>query len=63
MDGLNLLNGYDVWCHYDEKRDKNEVLALKQPTIVAYEESGILFDGKEFKSIGKEYLIFPNDFK
>lgn len=63
LDGLNLLNGYDVWCHYDEKRDKNEVLALKKPTIVTYEESGILFDGKEFKSIGKEYLIFPNDFK
>lgn len=62
LNGLDLLNGYDVWCHYDEKKDKSEVLKLEQPTIVLYEESGILFDGKEFKIIGKEYLKFPNDF-
>ena len=63
LNGLNLLNGYDVWCHYNEMRDKSEILKLDLQTIVLYEESGIIFDGKEFKAVGKEHLIFPDDFK
>lgn len=63
LNGLNLLNGYDVWCHYNEKNDINNVLKLKRATIVLYEESGILFNGKEFTTIGKDYLIFPDDFE
>ena len=63
LNGLNLLNGYDVWCHYNEKNDINNVLKLEKATIVLYEESGILFNGKEFTTIGKDYLIFPDDFE
>lgn len=63
LNGLNLLNGYDVWCHYNEKKDKNDILKLNHFTIVLYEESGILFSGKEFKTVGKDHLMFPDDFK
>ena len=63
LNGLNLLNGYDVWCHYNEMKDKSEILKLDLQTIVLYEESGIIFDGNEFKTVGKERLIFPDDFK
>ena len=61
LTALNLLEGYDVWCHYDEKQEK-EILKLNNKTLVLYEESGILHDGKNIKSIGKEYLVFPKDF-
>lgn len=61
LNGLNLLNNYDVWCHYDENKDKSEIIKLRQPTIVLYEESGVLFNGKSFKTIGKEPLMFPDD--
>ena len=63
LNGLNLLNGYDVWCHYNEENDRNNVLKLEKSTIVLYEESGVLFNGKEFITIGKEHLIFPDDFE
>lgn len=62
MSGLNLLNGYDVWCHYQQKNDYERILQLKNPTKVLYEESGLLFDGKNFESIGKDSFCFPDDF-
>lgn len=63
LTGLNLLKGYDVWCHYNEDKDEKGVLELKRPTFVLYEESGLLFDGNKFETIGKEHLVFPNDFE
>lgn len=62
LSGLNLLNGYDVWCHYRQKKDYKEVLQLKNPTKVLYEESGLFFDGTSFKSIGKDSFTYPDDF-
>ena len=63
LNGINLLNGYDIWCHYNEKLDKKDILKLKENTIILYEESGIIFDGSNFITVGKEHLIYPNDFK
>ncbi len=63
LNGLNLLNGYDIWCHYNEKKDLINVLKLENSTIVLYEESGVLFDGEKFITIGKNHLIFPDDFE
>lgn len=63
LNGLNLINGYDVWCHYNEKKDLNNVLKLENSTIVLYEESGVLFDGEKFITVGKNHLFFPDDFE
>ena len=62
LSGLNMLNGFDVWCHYNPKEDNNNIMNLKNSTKVLYEESGLLFDGKNFKSIGKDSLTYPEDF-
>lgn len=63
MSGLNLINGYNVWCHYNSKKDYNRVLNLKDKTLVLFEESGILYNGKNFVNFGKECLYFPDDFE
>lgn len=63
MSGLNLINGYNVWCHYNLKNDYNRVLNLKEKTIILFEESGVLFNGKTFINIGKNCLYFPDDFE
>ena len=54
LSGLNLLNDYNIWCHYDEKNA--DLSNIKGKTILLYEESGLIFDGKNFIKIGKEYL-------
>ena len=59
LNGLNILDDYDVWCHYKETDNLKD---LNRKTIVLYEESGILYDGKEIKTIGKNHLIYPQNF-
>lgn len=61
LDGLNILNNKKVWCHYDPKKDQNELDKIKGNIIVLYEESGILFDGKNITSIGREHIIKENN--
>ena len=55
LNGLNILDDYDVWCHYKETDNLKD---LNRKTIVLYEESGILYDGKEIKTLGKDHLIY-----
>ena len=57
LNGLNILDDYDVWCHYKETDNLKD---LNRKTIVLYEESGILYDGKEIKTVGKDHLIYQN---
>ena len=57
LNALNILDDYDVWCHYKETDNLN---VLNRKKIVLYEESGILYDGKEIKTIGKNHLIYQN---
>ena len=57
LNALNILDDYDVWCHYKETDNLKD---LNRKTIVLYEESGILYDGKEIKTIGKNHLIYQN---
>ena len=59
LNGLNILDDYDVWCHYKETDNLKD---LNRKTIVLYEESGILYDGKEIKTIGKNHLIYQQNF-
>lgn len=30
LSGLNMLNGFDVWCHYNPKEDNNNIMNLKK---------------------------------
>lgn len=55
LDGLNLMNEYKIWCHYNIAKDKEYLKNIDGKMIFLYEESGIFFDGDNFKSIGKKY--------
>jgi len=53
-DGLNMLSGYSVVCHYEEK-NKDKITKLAQeigPLIVLSEESGAIFEDNQIKSCG-----------
>jgi dipeptidase E len=57
--GLNLLNGYSVWCHYSPQKDEDVIELIDEcGLILAIEEcGGVLFE-KSFKRIcGKNYLF------
>lgn len=56
LSGLNLLRGYKVWCHYNDIDDNEELANINGKVIVLYEESGLLFDGIKFDTIGKTYF-------
>jgi dipeptidase E len=52
--GLNMLSGYSVVCHYEAK-DKDKITKLAQeiaPLIVLSEQSGTFLQGKEITSCG-----------
>lgn len=62
---LNFLNGYAIRCHYGESEDNlYKVLSrsLKSKVIAIPEDSGIIFDGKNIKTIGKP-IVFVNGTK
>ena len=56
LNSLDLLNGYNVWCHYDEEKDKEELKKIEGNIFVLFEESGLFYNGKTFTKIGKEYI-------
>ena len=60
LDGLNMLNNQKIWCHYNPEKDNDELNKIKGNIIVLYEESGILFDGKNITSVGKEHIVVEN---
>lgn len=62
LNGLNLLGGYDVFCHYNPKKDQNKIKNLNRKTYILYEESGLLFDGNKITEIGKKVLKYPDNF-
>ncbi len=55
FNGLDLINGFSVWCHY-KNRQKKSVLDFirknKTPVIALTEKSGVLFYGKSLTSFG-----------
>lgn len=57
LSGLNMLNGYDVFCHYNPPEDDSYINSYKNDLYILYEESGIIFDGHNITSVGKPYII------
>ena len=64
--GLNLINGYSIWCHY-HKDDKNKILnyikQAKAPVIALREKTGIFVTDNKIKVVGFESLtiFFKNE--
>lgn len=54
LSGLNLLNNYSLWCHFNKEKD---LIEKGKKIIALYEESGLVYDGKNIISLGKEYFI------
>jgi len=63
--GLDLLFGYSVVCHYQEKdKDRNTKLAREiGPLIVLSEKSGIILEKEVAVSLGTESFIITVDGK
>lgn len=55
LSGLDLLQGYDVWCHY-QPAQAPEVEAYGTPLVVLWEESGLVVTEQGFTGIGKPYF-------
>ena len=53
--GLNIIKGFSVWCHYENKHRKRVldfVMKNRAPVIALTEKSGVMFDGKSITSLG-----------
>ncbi len=63
LKAANLVNGYDIICHYkEERRDKlNEILSHeKLKAVLLTERSGLYNDGKKVILVGKDPSIVVN---
>lgn len=54
--GLNLLQDYDVFCHYDPSRHFGVLRELQRKLYVLYEASGLVLDGGTVTSIGEPFV-------
>jgi len=55
--GLNILNGYSVWCHYKPEDDKKIFdYAKKIPVIAIPEKSGLFLNDKTANVVGFEQV-------
>lgn len=63
VDGLGLLSGYSVTCHYKEGETFEEWAVKNDKSIIClYEESGVLLEGGVIRSVGtKPCVIFLKD--
>lgn len=55
LNGLNLLNNADIWCHYNDDH-KPLIKDYSNELYILYEESGLYIDDNKISSIGKQYL-------
>lgn len=55
LTGLDLLGGFDVWCHYGHA-DEAAVGAYPHDLYVLYEESGLVYDGRQVTALGKPFM-------
>lgn len=56
LNGLNVLENKDIWCHYSEKDDKL-ICNYDNELYLLYEASGLVLDDKKIIGIGKSYKI------
>ena len=54
LSALNLLNGYDLWCHYTSA-DDHLIAEYPRPLYILSEESGMIVHNGEITSIGAPY--------
>lgn len=54
--GLNLLGGYDVFCHYEPDKHNSYIVGLNRDLFLLYEESGLIFDGSKISQVGKPFV-------
>lgn len=54
--GLNLLNNYDVFCHYDPIKHDSFISNLNRNLYLLFEESGLIINGSGAFSIGKPFI-------
>jgi dipeptidase E len=60
LEGMNLLNDYGIFCHYNPKYDKEifNIVKNENMKIIGLPEGvGIYINGKTKKIIGDEYLV------
>jgi len=55
LSGLNLLDGYDVFCHYEPTKHDSFIDSLNRNLYLLYEESGLIFNGAQAMQIGKPF--------
>lgn len=54
--GLNLLNSYDVFCHYDPIKHDSCIADLSRNLYLLFEESGLIINDFGTSSIGKPFI-------
>jgi dipeptidase E len=59
LDGLNLLNGADVYCHYSVEAD-DFIRNYNGNLFALYEESGLFIQNKVISSIGRVFKLKSN---
>lgn len=60
LDGLNLVNGYSVQCHYtaaDDKELMNYSKKFKVSVIALPDDTGLVVNGKSMKVIGESNAV------
>ena len=55
LTGLNLVHGYDIWCHYSDK-DNDYIKDYDNDLYILYEESGLYIHNNKIDGIGKLFL-------
>jgi len=65
FDGLNLINNYSVWCHYNNEDEKifDYIKSRRNNVIAISEKSGIFINGNNFKVIGEPAFLFKGNEK
>jgi len=53
--GLNLVGGYDIWCHYSPKDDA-EMADYDNDLFILYEASGLFIQDNTITGIGKKFI-------
>lgn len=53
---LDLLGGYDVFCHYAPGEYDAFINTLSRKLYLLHEESGLVFDGEKIQSVGRPFL-------
>lgn len=66
LSGLDMLNGFSVWCHYEPSLDAEIIEYAKsgRPSIAIPERSGVFLNGSEMDVVGFESVyVFDEDGK